>query len=79
MKTSRPYPNESEDLELHVTICAERYQQLDRRLEGLENDVSEIKTNIQSYNSSVKTAMITTLGTVVVGILSIIGAVLVKL
>jgi hypothetical protein len=32
------YKNEEQDLELHVSICHERYLQLDARLGRLEED-----------------------------------------
>lgn len=73
--TSRPYPNESEDLEMHVNLCAERYHQLDSRLLNLENEISTIKTEIKSSNDSIKTTVITTAGAIIVAILGAVSTV----
>jgi hypothetical protein len=76
MTTSRPYPNESEDLEMHVNICAERYQQLDNRLVSLENDMTDIKQVIKDSNDSIRNTVITTAGAILVAIIAVLGTVL---
>lgn len=79
------YKKESEDLETHVSLCAERYQgiqqkfeSLDERLEKLEDKVDDIKESIQKMNSGIYKALITTGGTVAVGIISAAGILLGK-
>jgi predicted nucleic acid-binding Zn-ribbon protein len=85
MKTSRPYPNESDDLELHVSICAERYSQLDTRLEKLELDLGDTRSNIDAVrqqisdsNSTIKNTVITTAGTILVAVIAVLGTILAK-
>lgn len=78
MNTSKLYPNEANDLELHVSICSERYKQLDDRLGKLETDVSEIKTDVANGNKSLKTTIITSSGTIVVALIGLIATLLNK-
>lgn len=77
------YKKENEDLETHVSLCAERYQgiqnkfeSLDGRLEKLEDKVDDIKQSIIQMNAGITKAMITTGGTVLVALISIAGVIL---
>lgn len=74
------YKKENEDLETHVSLCAERYQgiqhkfeSLDERLDKLEDKVDDIKQSIIQMNSGITKAMITTGGTVLVAMISAVG------
>lgn len=66
---------EKQSLEAHVELCAERYDNLDSKLNGLEKrmdkleeHVLEIKESISEANSSSHKTIIT-IGTTVVGVL----------
>jgi hypothetical protein len=72
------YKKETEDLETHVSICHERYLQLDARLVKLEADVSEIKADIVEGNKSLKNTVITTSGTIVVTLIGVLTAIFLK-
>jgi hypothetical protein len=72
------YQNESDDLGLHVSICHERYKQLDSRMERVENDLTELKQELRSSNSSLKATIITTTGTILVAVIATIGMILAK-
>lgn len=72
------YKKETEDLETHVSICHERYLQLDARLVKLEADVSEIKADIVEGNKSLKNTIITTSGTIVVTLIGVLTAIFLK-
>lgn len=73
------YKRETEDLETHVSICHERYLQLDARLVKLEADVSEIKADIVEGNKSLKNTVITTSGTIVVALIGVLTAIFLKM
>ena len=73
------YDRESEDLETHVSICHERYLQLDARLVKLEEDVSTLRADIASGNKSVKNTVITTSGTIIVALIGVLTAIILKL
>ena len=76
MTTSSPYPNESEDLEMHVHLCAERYRQLDTRLETLESEVKGIKELLKTSNDTLKTTIISTGGAVIAALVAVLGTIL---
>jgi energy-converting hydrogenase Eha subunit F len=72
------YKNESEDLELHVSICQERYKQLDDRMARVEQDLTEVKQQVKDSNASIRTTIITTTGTILVAIIAVIGTILAR-
>ena len=72
------YKKETEDLETHVSICHERYLQLDARLVKLEADVSEIRADIAEGNKSLKSTIITTTGTIIVALIGVLTAIFLK-
>ena len=69
---------EKTSLEAHVDLCALRYGQLDSRLTNLEEKVETIHTDIIDGQKSLTKVIITTAGTVVVGVLSIVATILLK-
>jgi hypothetical protein len=69
---------EKTSLEAHVDLCALRYGQLDSRLTNLEEKVETIHTDIIDGQKSLTKVIITTTGTVVVGVLSIVATILLK-
>ena len=70
---------EKESLEAHVDLCALRYEQLDNRLTGLEQKVSDIHTDIVDGQKSLSKVIIGTAGTIVAGVLSIVVTILLKM
>jgi predicted nucleic acid-binding Zn-ribbon protein len=77
MKT-QIYEKETEDLETHVSICHERYLQLEARLVKLEEDVSTLRADIAMGNKSVKNTVITTSGTIIVALIGVLTAIILK-
>jgi hypothetical protein len=69
---------EKTSLEAHVDLCALRYGQLDLRLTNLEEKVDDIHTDIIEGQKSLSKVIITTAGTVVVGVLSIVATILIQ-
>lgn len=69
------YKKETEDLETHVSICHERYLSLDNRLQKLEEDVSEVKKDVLEGQRSLKKTIITTSGSIIVAIITLIGTI----
>jgi hypothetical protein len=70
---------EKENLEAHVELCAERYKQLDNRLGAIESKVSNLQKTIEESHLSTVKVLIGTAGTVIVGVLSLIGVILTKM
>ena len=69
---------EKTSLEAHVDLCAIRYTQLDDRLSNLETKVDAIHTDIIEGQKSLSKVIITTAGTVIVGVISIVLTLLLK-
>jgi tetrahydromethanopterin S-methyltransferase subunit G len=69
---------EKTSLEAHVDLCALRYGQLDSRLNSLEEKVETIHTDIIDGQKSLTKVIVTTTGTVIVGVLSIVATILIK-
>jgi len=67
------YKRETEDLETHVSICHERYLQLDARLVSLEEDVTILRADIAAGNKSLKNTIITSSGSIIVALIGILG------
>mgnify|MGYP001308414962 CR=1 FL=1 len=70
---------EKENLEAHVDLCQQRYEQLEGRLTKIEQKVEHIHADIQSGNKSMIKVMIGSAGTVVAGLLSTIVILLMNL
>jgi hypothetical protein len=72
------YPSERENLDVHVDICAMRYEQLDRRLNNLESKMDAVTETVTAGRNTVSKVMIGTSGTIVAGILTTIVVLLMK-
>ena len=69
---------EKDNLELHVELCASRYEALEKRLTGIETKVGDLARTIQDSQHSMTKVMIGTAGTVVAGVISTIIVILMK-
>lgn len=67
---------EKENLEAHVELCAERYAQLERRLDSVEKKVEILHTDIINGQKSMSKVLIGTAGTVVAAALGTITTIL---
>lgn len=64
---------ESESLPAHVSLCAERYKQLDKRLEDLEKKVDDLRDIITNMRVSFNKALWTAAGSIVVAVITAVG------
>lgn len=79
MSTSPTTNLEKESLEAHVDLCALRYSQLDQRLITLEDKVSKIHDDILEGQKSLSKVIITTAGTIIAGVITVVITILLKL
>lgn len=79
MATSPTTNLEKQSLEAHVDLCALRYGQLDERLTSLETKVDNIHEDIVKGQKSLTTVIVSTAGTVIVGVISIVVTILMKM
>jgi hypothetical protein len=73
-----PLEIEKTNLEVHVDLCAQRYDALDKRLMSIEGKFSDLQKLIESGHSSMTKVIIGTAGTVVTGVLSVLFVLLSK-
>lgn len=76
---SNPTDIEKENLETHVELCALRYGALENRLESVENKIGKLHSIIENSHASTVKVLIGTAGTVIVGVLSLVGVILTKM
>ena len=70
---------EHENLALHVDLCQQRYEAVEKRLTSLESKIDLIHTKIDGYKADISKILITTAGTITVSIIGLIGVILSKL
>jgi prefoldin subunit 5 len=73
-----PISIEKENLEAHVELCAQRYDSLDKRLANVETKLTTLHEIVENSHANTVKVLIGTAGTVVVGVLSLIGVILTK-
>lgn len=78
MSVNGPIDIEKTNLEAHVDLCAQRYDSLNERLSKIENKFGELQKIIEAGQNSMTKVMISTAGTVVVGIIGLVVVVLQK-
>jgi hypothetical protein len=70
---------ESQDLDLHVQLCAQRYAELDSRMTSLEIKVDSLGTKIDDNKALLIKAFIATGGSIIVSIVGLAGIILTKM
>lgn len=73
-----PIEIEKTNLEAHVDLCAQRYENLDNRLTKIESKFGDLQKLIETGNSSMIKVIVGTAGTVVTGVLSVLFLLLTK-
>lgn len=75
---SRTTAIEKQNLEAHVELCAERYEQLNTRLEIIEDKVGKLAIKIEESQSSMSKVIIGATATIIAGLLSTVVTILIK-
>jgi len=70
---------EKENLEAHVELCAERYKQLENRLDAVEGKIGTLQETIEKSSLNTIKILIGTAGTIIVAVLSLIGVIVTKM
>jgi chromosome segregation ATPase len=60
---------ESTDLELHVELCAQRYQELDARLTSVETKLDKLSETVNSLKNDLVKTLIASAGSIIVAII----------
>lgn len=67
---------ENQSLPAHVSICSQRYQQLESRLITLEGKMDSVQKEIIDGQKSLKTVIISSAGSIVIAVIGVIGTIL---
>lgn len=78
MSAQGPIDIEKTNLEAHVDLCAQRYEQLDGRLTKIESKFNDLQKLIEAGQNSMTKVIIGTAGTIVTGVLSVLFVLLTK-
>ena len=73
-----PTAIERENLEAHVELCAQRYDALEKRLSSVEGKIGTLQKTIEDSHLNTIKVLIGTAGTVIVGIISVIGVIITR-
>jgi SMC interacting uncharacterized protein involved in chromosome segregation len=73
-----PIDIEKTNLEAHVDLCAQRYDNLDKRLTSIELKFDKLQELIEKSHNSMAKVIIGTAGTVVTGVLGVLVVMLQK-
>lgn len=76
---SSPTDIEKENLEAHVELCAQRYDALEKRLSSVETKIVVLQDTIEKSHLNTIKVLIGTAGTIIVGMLSMLGIVITKM
>lgn len=66
---------EREDLSTHVDLCAERYKELDSRLESVENKLDKLTDRVDNIGGEFKKSLIGAVGTIIVALIGAVGTI----
>lgn len=69
---------EKSNLEAHVELCAHRYVALEKRMTSVEDKISTLQSVIEKSHMNTIKVLIGTAGTVIVGVLSLLGVLIAK-
>ena len=75
---NQPTQIEKENLEMHVELCALRYQQLELRLTNIETKVESLAGKISESSNSMSKVIIGATATIVAGLISTVITILMK-
>lgn len=70
------FEQESEDLDLHVKLCAQRYLELERRITSVENKIDDLRFTVEQSRSDMWKVLIGSCVTVIVAVISAVATVL---
>ena len=75
---SQPTAIEKENLEAHVELCAERYKQVELRLDTIEVKVEHLSKKIEDSSHSMSKVIIGATATIIAGLISTVITILMK-
>lgn len=74
--SAHTFEQESEDLDLHVKLCAQRYGDLERRITSVENKIDALRDTVERSRTDIWKVVIGCCGTVVVAVISAVATII---
>jgi uncharacterized Rmd1/YagE family protein len=66
---------EEDDLALHTRICAERYKDLDQRLDNVETKLDIVSNRVETIKKDLKITLIQSVAAIIVALLGATGTI----
>lgn len=67
---------EKDDLSTHVDLCAERYKELDHRLESVENKLDKLNDRVDNIKGELKKSLIGAVAAIIVALIGSAGTII---
>lgn len=74
--------DETTNLKIHASICAERYkgieetfQRVDKRMDSLEHKIDDVRRDVQDGNKATRNTLIGGIASIVVALIGVIAAI----
>ena len=74
-----PIDQERHDLDTHVSLCAERYMQLEKKFDTLETKLADLEKKIDTSKSTIFTTLVVTGGSIIVSLITAVSMILAAL
>lgn len=78
MSSFKTLEQESQDLALHVELCAQRYDSLDSRLSSLDSKMDTVYETVNKLSTDLWKVLITTVGTTLASVFSVVIVLMLK-
>lgn len=71
-----PIEQERQDLDTHVSLCAERYEQLEKKFTDLESKLTDLDKKIDSTKTTIFNTLVVTGGSIIVALIGAVSMIL---
>jgi hypothetical protein len=66
---------EKSNLDIHVDLCAQRYEQLESRLTSVETKLDEVSNRVETIKRDIKTSLIQAVSAIIIALIGATGTI----
>ena len=66
---------EKSNLDIHVDLCAQRYEQLESRLTSVETKLDEVSNRVETIKKDIKTSLIQAVSAIIIALIGATGTI----
>jgi len=66
---------EKSNLDIHVDLCAQRYEQLESRLTSVETKLDEVSNRVETIKKDIKTSLIQAVSAIIIALITATGTI----